>query len=112
MLGKKEAVLVLMVFPIFIQISLAQEQCLIVNEENIDESATRIWNTFSNFGLDAALSAVDSLKPGDNGYLFKNELKEAIIRISSRIIIKRGNYEIDLPNDLILSEEMKEMIFR
>ena len=58
----------------------AQEpnQCLLVNENNVEEAANRIWNTFSSLGLESALSAVDSLKPGDNGYEFKNEIKEEL----------------------------------
>ncbi len=51
---------------------------MLVNERNVDEAANRIWNAFSSLGLEAALSAVDSLKPGDNGYEFKEELKEEL----------------------------------
>ena len=71
-----------LVFLLFVNISFAQEenQCLLVNENNLDEAATRIWNTFSSLGLENALSAIDSLKPGDNGYEFKEELKEELRR--------------------------------
>ena len=67
--------LVLVVFLLLVDISLAQDQCLLVNENNVEEAANRIWNTFSNIKnfendnekiLEAALSAVDSLKLGDN----------------------------------------------
>ncbi len=70
---------IFLIFLLLVNISYAQEnQCLLVNENNIEEAAERIWNTFSSLGLGNALSAVDSLKPGDNGYEFKEELKEEL----------------------------------
>ena len=89
----KRGILFLIVLLSLLSFAFAQEQCLIVNKDNIDEAAMRIWNTFSNIPkfndnpeliLEASVSAVDSLKEGDNGYEFKEKLKDYIksIKIS------------------------------
>ena len=73
---------IFLIFLLLVNISYAQDsnQCLLVNENNVGEAAERIWNTFSSLGLENALSAVDSLKLGDNGYEFKEEIKEELRR--------------------------------
>ncbi len=71
---------IFLIFLLLVNISYAQDsnQCLLVNENNVGEAAERIWNTFSSLGLENALSAVDSLQPGDNGYEFREEIKEEL----------------------------------
>jgi len=77
--------------------------CSIINERNVQESALILKKILvPKVGLAATLSAIDSLNPGDNGFLFKEELKNALKTRSGGIqLFQLAPKEYLVPNDVL-----------